>query len=82
MNTALTLSWVYDTNLPIILEEIREHSESEEDVSINLDIDYTIEKSNEEFVYSPYRLSRLSTGYVNSWSNRTFIPDHYSPPEI
>lgn len=81
LHTAITLSWVQKTSIPMVLEEVREHAETEEDVSFSLDLYYTVEKNNEDFLRSPLKVMRLHAGYSNDWSGRAFIPDHYSPPE-
>ena len=81
LHTAITLSWVQKTSIPMVLEEVREHAETEEDVSFSMDLCYTMEKNNEDFLRLPLKVMRLHTGYSNEWSGRAFIPDHYSPPE-
>lgn len=65
----------------MVLEEVREHAETEEDVSLSLDVCYTLEKNIENALQPAYSDDQLYAGFSNAWSGRLFIPDHYSPPE-
>jgi hypothetical protein len=81
LHAAVTLSWVQKISLPVVLEEEREHTETEEDVTLSLDIIYVIEKNQGNNQQLPFFMSPLLAGFLTTQSGRIFIPDHYSPPE-
>ncbi len=82
MNAFITLSWVEKSIVPFIPEEIKEQSGSEEETCYAMDFFYAICKNTSDWVSIPlWKTQKISTSTQNNLAD-SFIPDHYSPPEV